>query len=114
MTITTAPPVVALMCRHCGAWWDATDEMPCCLFPQPFDLNADAEPPTCPCGNDPEHAPGEDAATPAEDFVAHHSWATREHADYLAEINAADGGWPYCWVCHDWHRPEDEHSLTDD
>lgn len=50
---------------------------------------------------------------PAEDFYLHHSWATREHAAYVAGVKADDGT-PYCRECHDWHFADEQHSMTEE
>lgn len=49
---------------------------------------------------------------PAEDFFLHHSWVNLDEARYLAGVKADDGT-PYCRECHDWHHPNEDHSLTD-
>lgn len=54
-----------------------------------------------------------DNTLPAEDFYLHWSWVTREEAAYLADVKAEDGT-PYCRECHDWHFPNENHSMQEE
>lgn len=48
--------------------------------------------------------------TPAEDFLGNSPHYDRAHIEGVAARREADGT-PYCWECHDWHRPDEEHST---
>jgi hypothetical protein len=49
--------------------------------------------------------------TPAQDFLANRPYYDPEHVAHIARVKAADGT-PYCWECHDWHFPDEEHSTV--
>lgn len=48
--------------------------------------------------------------TPAEDFYAHWPQYDREHIEVFVEA-VTERGTPYCWECHDWHGPDEYHSV---
>jgi hypothetical protein len=48
--------------------------------------------------------------TPHEDHAATQPWMTEEHRAWLVARKEADGT-PYCFDCHDWHYPDEDHSM---
>jgi hypothetical protein len=48
--------------------------------------------------------------TPVEDFLRNRPRYDPEHVAYIAARRDADGT-PYCWECHDWHYPDEDHSM---
>jgi hypothetical protein len=61
----------------------------------------------CPhCGGVSYHREG---CREVEDFLATRPEYTREHVEYIASVKYRDAT-PYCWECHDWHYPDEEHT----
>jgi hypothetical protein len=48
--------------------------------------------------------------TPHEDHAATQTWMTEDHRAYLV-VRMAELGIPYCYECHDWHHPDEDHSM---